>query len=153
MIFTVKQSSKCYSLVNYDNPETCKGINTRIPLSTMMNTQSLSPAQIEQITPFQADVYLALMRVPKGKVTTYKILADEVGCKSSRAVGQALKRNPFVEVPCHRVVKSNLSVGGFRGKKDGDKIQQKIKILEKEGVSFLSTGKDAIVDGSCVYLF
>lgn len=131
----------------------CKQILTPISLSNMMKTQMLTPAQMQQITPFQADVYLALMKVPKGKVTTYKILAAEVGCNSSRAVGQALKRNPFAEVPCHRVVKSNLSVGGFRGKKDGDKIKEKIQMLEEEGVSFISTGRDAIVDGSCVFLF
>lgn len=145
----------CYfgSILHCHYSEKNMSEKTPIIFSDMMKPQSLSPAQIQQITPFQADVYLALMRVPKGKVTTYKILAAEIGCNSSRAVGQALKRNPFVEVPCHRVVKSNLSVGGFRGKKDGEKIQQKIKMLAEEGVAFLSTGEDPIVDGSCVYLF
>ena len=120
----------------------------------MMTPKSFSAAEIQQITPFQTKVYLALLRVPKGKVTTYKILASEIECNSSRAVEKALRRNPFAPyVPCHRVVQSNLSIGGVRRRKDGEKNQQKIKMLEEEGVAFLATGKHAIVDGSCVYLF
>jgi len=48
-----------------------------------------------RITPFQRRVFEALMRVPAGKVTTYKALGEAVGCGSGQAIGQAMKRNPF----------------------------------------------------------
>jgi len=70
-----------------------------------------------------------------GKITTYKDLANAIGCPSPRAIGQALKHNPFAPiVPCHRVVRSNGNVGGFCGKTSGKKIQEKIKLLQKEGI-------------------
>jgi methylated-DNA-[protein]-cysteine S-methyltransferase len=89
------------------------------------------------VSDFQQQVYDALMRVPKGKVTTYKWLANRVGCGSAQAVGQALRRNPFApRVPCHRVISSDLCVGGFAGKREGAKIRKKLKLLEGEGVKF-----------------
>lgn len=54
---------------------------------------------------------------------------------SPRAVGQALKKNPFSPaVPCHRVVKSDGTIGGFMGKVTGSEITKKIFLLEKEGI-------------------
>jgi methylated-DNA-[protein]-cysteine S-methyltransferase len=96
----------------------------------------------KQITPFQMSVYQALCEVPRGKVTTYQSLAAAVGCKSSQAVGQALRRNPLAPaVPCHRVVKTTRSIGGFGGHVVGSKINDKIHLLTGEGVSFDSEGK------------
>ena len=58
--------------------------------------------------------YQLLLRVPKGRVTTYKELAEAVGTRAYRAVGQAMNRNPrLFEVPCHRVVCSNGEIGGY----------------------------------------
>jgi methylated-DNA-[protein]-cysteine S-methyltransferase len=77
--------------------------------------------------------------VPRGYVTTYKALAAAVGCGSPRAVGQALKRNPYApKVPCHRVIASDLSIGGFHGERDGDAVMAKQRLLEAEGVLFKS---------------
>jgi methylated-DNA-[protein]-cysteine S-methyltransferase len=99
-------------------------------------------------TLFQKRVYKALLKIPRGQITTYKILARHLGCRSCRAVGQALKRNPFApQVPCHRVIASDLTPGGFsalgetsskdgQGKTIGMVIRQKLKLLEKEGVKF-----------------
>lgn len=88
-------------------------------------------------TSFQQKVYRCLQGVPCGRVTTYKLLAEAVGCRSPRAVGQALKNNPFSpEVPCHRVVKSDLSIGGFCGYTDGAEIERKKAMLSAEGVEF-----------------
>jgi len=88
-------------------------------------------------TAFQARVYDTLRKVPRGQVTTYKELATAVGCGSPRAVGQALKRNPHApEVPCHRVIASDLTIGGFQGKTGGASIRRKLALLEKEGVRF-----------------
>jgi methylated-DNA-[protein]-cysteine S-methyltransferase len=69
---------------------------------------SLTAAQRQTVTPFQVRVYEALLQVQKGRVTTYKELGAVIDCKSSQAIGQALKRNPFAPaVPCHRVVSTN----------------------------------------------
>lgn len=86
------------------------------------------------VTEFQREVYAKLSRVPKGEVTTYADLADSL-CTSSRAVGQALRRNPYApRVPCHRVVRSDGSIGGFKGKMRGLAIVEKIRLLKGEGI-------------------
>jgi methylated-DNA-[protein]-cysteine S-methyltransferase len=88
-------------------------------------------------TTFDLRVYEALRRVPRGMVTTYGELARAVGCGSSRAVGRALRRNPFApEVPCHRVIASNLAPGGFQGRRDGPEQAAKLRLLRGEGVRF-----------------
>lgn len=90
-----------------------------------------------EVTDFQYRVYEATKKIPRGKVTTYKYLAQAVGCGCSRAVGQALKVNPFApEVPCHRVIRSDLTIGGFSGRLEGPEIERKKALLLKEGVKF-----------------
>ena len=72
-----------------------------------------------------------LLQVPKGKVTTYRELAHATGTRAYRAVGQALKNNPHpIDVPCHRVIKSDGRVGGYGGFSTSEK---KALLLEKEG--------------------
>lgn len=84
---------------------------------------------------FAEKVYIELRNVPTGKVTTYKILAEKLKTKAYRAVGTALKNNPYApEVPCHRVVKSDGSIGGFMGKMSGEEVAKKIVLLRNEGV-------------------
>lgn len=87
---------------------------------------------------FSGKVYEFCSRVPKGKVTTYGKIAMAIGKPgSSRAVGQALKRNPYApKVPCHRVVKSDGSLGGYGGA-GRKKTEKKMKMLEKEGVKIV----------------
>ena len=90
-----------------------------------------------RITEFQRRVYDATRQIPRGKVTTYGHLAKAIGCCSSRAVGQALKVNPFApEVPCHRVIRSDLTIGGFSGTLRGPQIERKKALLREEGVRF-----------------
>lgn len=90
-----------------------------------------------KITEFQKRVYAATREIPRGKVTTYRSLSQTIGCRSSRAVGQALKVNPFApEVPCHRVIRSDLTIGGFSGNLEGPQIERKKALLLKEGVQF-----------------
>ena len=87
-----------------------------------------------RITNFQRKVYLALLEVPRGTTISYKELGKMIGCKSARAIGQALKRNPFApDVPCHRVINSDGTIGGFHGQRDGEMIDKKQKLLESEG--------------------
>jgi len=102
-------------------------------------------------TPFQKRVYVALTLVPRGRVTTYKLLAECLGCRSCRAVGQALKRNPYApKVPCHRVIASDLTPGGFMGRRRGTALRRKLNLLAKEGVRFHS-GK--LVKPSLIFTF
>ncbi len=85
------------------------------------------------ITEFQRRVYLALLGIPAGSTITYGELARRIGCRSAQAVGQALKRNPFApEVPCHRVVSADGSLGGYNGMRDGEQIRRKRELLEQE---------------------
>lgn len=82
-------------------------------------------------------VYSLLRQVPKGKVTTYKELGRAAGTKSYRAIGQILRRNPDApNTPCHRVVASNGTTGGFMGETQGAKIMQKKRLLKSEGIKF-----------------
>lgn len=90
-----------------------------------------------RITDFQRRVYLELLRVPRGETITYGELARCIGCKSPQAVGQALKRNPYApEVPCHRVIASNGTIGGFHGQRTGEMVEKKYKMLEEECALF-----------------
>lgn len=82
-------------------------------------------------TKFSEKVYSICSRIPKGKVMTYGQIAKILD-SSPRAVGQALKRNPYApKVPCHRVIKSDGTLGGYDGKMNS---QRKIKLLRSEGV-------------------
>lgn len=86
-----------------------------------------------RITEFQRKVYLALLDVPRGTTISYKELGRRIGCRSAQAIGQALKRNPFApDVPCHRVVRSDGSIGGFHGKTQGEMIERKRMLLMAE---------------------
>ena len=81
---------------------------------------------------FSEKVWNLTNKIPKGNVTTYKVIGDKLGSKAYRAVGTALKNNPFApKVPCHRVVNSNGLVGSYKGIKNN---KEKIKLLRKEGI-------------------
>lgn len=87
-------------------------------------------------TPFQMQVYQAISMIPHGETRTYGWVAGKVGRNglATRAVGQALRKNPLpILVPCHRVVATN-SLGGFMGKMgDADpEVQLKVKLLSIE---------------------
>lgn len=85
------------------------------------------------ITSFQRKVYLELLNVPAGETITYGVLARRICCGSAQAVGQALKRNPFApDVPCHRVVAADGSLGGYMGKRDGELLERKRRLLDEE---------------------
>ncbi len=88
-------------------------------------------------TAFELRVYAALRAVPRGCVTTYAALARAVGIRSPRAVGQALRRNPYAPaVPCHRVIASDGTLGGFNGQRSGTQLRRKKALLAEEGVRF-----------------
>ena len=79
---------------------------------------------------FQEKVWNLLKKIPRGKVTTYRIIAKKLKTKAYRAVGNACHNNPYFPVAaCHRVVRSDGFVGGF-----ASGTKKKIKLLQKEGI-------------------
>jgi methylated-DNA-[protein]-cysteine S-methyltransferase len=87
---------------------------------------------------FNTRVWELCKRIPKGKVSTYKELAEALGTKAYRAVGNALNKNPYAPVvPCHRVINSDGGIGGFARGKDA-----KITLLNKEGVEVVDDKVD-----------
>ena len=86
-------------------------------------------------TKFQIKVWKYLINIPKGKVKTYKEVAIGIKMpKSARAVANACGKNPYPpRVPCHRVIRSDGTLGGFSAP-GGVKIKK--KLLKKEGFSF-----------------
>ncbi|KAK8133832.1 methylated-DNA cysteine methyltransferase [Apiospora sp. TS-2023a] len=94
-------------------------------------------------TPFEKRVLSALCQIPAGCVSTYGLLSAHLQ-SSPRAVGGALRRNPFApQVPCHRVVATGGNLGGFKGHwantsknggVEGITIVEKKKLLRAEGV-------------------
>lgn len=89
---------------------------------------------LSAITPFQRRVLEETRKVPRGQVSTYAEIAKRVGKpKAFRAVGQALRRNPLpIVVPCHRVIASDGSLGGYSGEM---RSQRKLQLLRLEGVA------------------
>ena len=83
------------------------------------------------LTAFQKNVLEVTKKIPAGKVATYGLIAKILGdLNLSRAVGNALNKNPFpIIVPCHRVVKSDGHVGGF-----AKGTEAKVKLLKKENI-------------------
>ena len=83
-------------------------------------------------TKFQISVWKEIKKIPKGQTKTYKDIALELKKpKSSRAVANACGKNPLlIEIPCHRVIRSDGKLGGYSGKGG---INQKSKLLKEEG--------------------
>ena len=82
-------------------------------------------------TKFQLKVWNYLKKIPKGKVKTYLEVAKAIGKpKAFRAVANAVGKNPYPpKIPCHRVIRSDGSLGGYSGKGG---IQQLLVSLQRE---------------------
>jgi methylated-DNA-[protein]-cysteine S-methyltransferase len=82
-------------------------------------------------TDFQIAVWKELLKIPRGKTKTYKEIAIAIGKpNSSRAVANACAQNPYAPaVPCHRVVRSDGSLGGYSA--DGG-MERKRELLDME---------------------
>ena len=85
-------------------------------------------------TKFQKKVWNYLKTIKKGSVKSYKQVAIGINRpKSARAVANAVGKNPFApKIPCHRVIRSDGSLGGYSGKGG---VKTKRKLLKKEGLS------------------
>ena len=91
------------------------------------------PLDLSSLTPFQREVLAVTSRIPWGEIWSYQRIAQEMGRpKSSRPVGQALGRNPIpIVIPCHRVVTSDGTLGGYCGNTG---LDLKRWLLRHEGV-------------------
>lgn len=109
---------------------------------TSIKTEKDVIEALKHKTPFERDVLVTTFRIPKGKISTYKKIAEKIGRpKAYRAVANALHKNPLWPiVPCHRVVCSDGSFGG--PKKNADERRSNIV---KEGVP-LKNGKVKITN-------
>ena len=85
-------------------------------------------------TSFELKVWNYLKKIPKGKIKTYKQVAIAINHpKSARAVANACAKNPYApKIPCHRVIKSDGSPGGYSCRGG---IRQKLRLLKSEKVS------------------
>ena len=85
-------------------------------------------------TKFQLRVWSYLKKIPRGSVKTYSQVAKDIGKPLAvRAVANAIGKNPFApKIPCHRVIRSDGSLGGYSG---AGGIKTKINLLKKEGFS------------------
>ena len=84
-------------------------------------------------TDFQKDVWRALTKIPCGKTVTYQQLAIMAGHPTAvRAVANAVGKNPMAPmIPCHRVIRTDGSIGGYSG--PGGLVTKR-KLLKSEGV-------------------
>ena len=84
-------------------------------------------------TKFQLKVWEYLKKIPRGSVKTYSQVAKSIGKPLAvRAVANAIGKNPYpTKIPCHRVIRSDGSLGGYSGKGG---VETKKILLKKEGV-------------------
>jgi len=129
--------------------------NKRLTPTTTKETEDHDMAeQIKRIessstlTPFRKQTLTLLCRIPSGRWSTYQAMSDYITATShktcARAVGNAMRNNPFApEVPCHRILSSDGSIGGFGGHwgEEGKFAGKKKELLGEEGVKFDSKGK------------
>jgi methylated-DNA-[protein]-cysteine S-methyltransferase len=87
-------------------------------------------------TEFQKEVWRAIHRIPYGKLSSYGLLAKDIGRPAAaRAVGNAVGANPIgIVIPCHRVIWSNGGIGGFGGGYSKESLDVKRLFLKVEGV-------------------
>lgn len=98
-----------------------------------MSERSITPTLTHEnanLSNLAEECYRLLAEIPRGKVTTYGLLAEALGCKSPRAVGRVLHMNPYApKIPCHRVVMSTGALGGYAGG-----AAKKRELLSGEGI-------------------
>jgi|GEM_PF-513067 methylated-DNA-[protein]-cysteine S-methyltransferase len=88
--------------------------------------------RLDDKTIFEKTVLMAVLKIPKGKVSTYKRIAEIIGRpKAFRAVGNALHKNPFAPIiPCHRIVRSDGRIVG----ETREEIENRRRLLIEEGI-------------------
>lgn len=116
----------------------------KVPLKT---TNKHLERNVKMNQNFNQKCYELLRKIPKGKVTTYKEMANALGTNAWRAVGSAMAKNSdLINTPCHRVVRSDGNIGQYALGKD-----KKAELLRNEGIELLN-GKVKDLN-HCLYRF
>jgi methylated-DNA-[protein]-cysteine S-methyltransferase len=128
-----------YSLTDKHNDTALKicqiyhGTNLDIKLDELelgLDLNKSPPSKTSIKTSFERDVIIEVAKIPYGIVKTYKEIAESLNSHAYRAVGTAIGNNPFpIIIPCHRVIRSDGKIGGFRGG-----TPMKVEILKNEGI-------------------
>jgi O-6-methylguanine DNA methyltransferase len=129
---------------DHDEPTTIKHSSEGDSMAAQIARITSSPT----LTPFRKQTLTLLCRIPRGHWSTYQAMSDHITATShktcARAVGNAMRNNPFApDVPCHRILSSDGSIGGFGGHwgAEGKFAGEKRELLREEGVMFDSKGK------------
>lgn len=131
-----------------DDPSKSNGVASITTKDHDMAAQIKRIESSTTLTPFRKQTLTLLCRIPAGRWSTYQAMSDYITATShktcARAVGNAMRNNPFApEVPCHRILSSDGSIGGFNGDwgEEGKYAGKKKELLGEEGVKFDSRGK------------
>lgn len=149
-----------YFMPSPKSPSTTKGTeDDAVPLPGSSTPQKLVKTDVDMsiqlkriedssITAFRKQTLGMLCQIPRGRYSTYGAMSDWISENShktcARAVGNAMRNNPFApEVPCHRILAGDGSLGGFKGSwgEEGKYAKLKHDLLREEGVRFDSRGK------------
>ncbi len=89
----------------------------------------------QKMTDFQKKILFQVWQIPWGQTKSYRELGEIVDSRAYRAIGQVLRKNPCAPwIPCHRVIASDGTIGGFMGAKNGDAIDTKRQLLLEENI-------------------
>ncbi|KAJ9296812.1 hypothetical protein DTO271G3_5011 [Paecilomyces variotii] len=139
-------SQPCKFHKNNQNHQSTSSIALTTPLPPTVSSITKSLHRISShptLTPYRRLVYRTLLSVPPGRWTTYAALSTHLN-SSARAIGNAMRTNPFApDVPCHRVLATDRTIGGFKGAwgNGGSYAVEKMKLLMGEGVIFDEKGR------------
>jgi O-6-methylguanine DNA methyltransferase len=104
-------------------------------LSLILRCEAATNNRVTLSMNFDEEVWELMKKIPEGRVTTYGQIAKKLNTKAYRAVGNACRKNPYApRVPCHRVVRSDGTVGGFGGRTSGRSVEEKSRLLRRENV-------------------
>lgn len=111
----------CYLGFVSSQEQALQDLIRRFPFATLIDEKNDFNFFVSNIslnlyaTDFQFSVWQALLQIPYGETTTYKAIAERIGMpKAIRAVGTAVGKNPIsVLIPCHRVISSDGTMGGY----------------------------------------
>ncbi|MFM7468396.1 MAG: methylated-DNA--[protein]-cysteine S-methyltransferase [Vampirovibrionales bacterium] len=98
---------------------------------------------LAKASPFEKQVWEALLTIPKGETRTYQQIAESIGKpKAYRAVANAIGRNPYYpDIPCHRVIRKDGTLGGYSG--EGG-LARKQELLHQEGVTLKTRSRKSV---------
>ena len=150
---TSRQSDIRSSMTVVGPADKC-GHKVRLPSPAPVDDEVSNLITSSDLTPFRQRVLLALCQVPPGRFTTYAAISEYLK-SSPRAVGNALRNNPFApRVPCHRVMASGGGIGGFGGEwgPQGKHTGEKVRLLKAEGVRVDQKGEKVLGQVWCDFV-